>query len=51
MRVTGLQDAAGSAEVVSNATPGSASLDVLTGLAAQLTGKVLVDIANANATG
>ncbi|MFE2638391.1 NADPH-dependent F420 reductase [Streptomyces scopuliridis] len=47
IRVTGLQDAAGSAEVVINATPGSASLHVITGLAAQLTGKVLVDIANA----
>jgi predicted dinucleotide-binding enzyme len=47
IRVTGWQDAAGSAEVVINATPGSASLDLLTGLAAQLTGKVLVDIANA----
>lgn len=47
IRVTGWQDAAGSAEVVINATPGSASLEVLTGLAAQLAGKILVDIANA----
>jgi 8-hydroxy-5-deazaflavin:NADPH oxidoreductase len=47
VRITGLRDAAGSAEVVINATPGSVSLDVLTGLAEQLTGKVLVDIANA----
>jgi predicted dinucleotide-binding enzyme len=45
--VTGMWEAAGSAEVVINATPGSASLDVLAGLAAQLTGKVLIDIANA----
>jgi 8-hydroxy-5-deazaflavin:NADPH oxidoreductase len=45
--VSTLREAAGSAEVVINATPGSVSLDVLTGLAAQLTGKVLVDIANA----
>ncbi|MFI1223361.1 MULTISPECIES: NADPH-dependent F420 reductase [unclassified Streptomyces] len=49
VRVTGLLDAAGSAEVVINATPGSASLEVLTGLAAPLTGKVLVDVANATA--
>ncbi|MEV5675713.1 NAD(P)-binding domain-containing protein [Streptomyces sp. NPDC052179] len=47
IQVTGSRDAAGSAEVVINAMPGSASLDALTGLAPQLTGKVLVDIANA----
>ncbi|OKI32144.1 hypothetical protein A6A29_21595 [Streptomyces sp. TSRI0281] len=47
IRVTGSQDAAGSAEVVINAMPGSASLDALAGLAPQLTGKVLVDVANA----
>lgn len=47
--VTDLRDAAGSAEVVFNATPGQASVELLTGLAAQLSGKVLVDIANATA--
>ncbi|MFF3751912.1 NADPH-dependent F420 reductase [Streptomyces sp. NPDC002018] len=51
IRVTGLRDAAGSAEVVINATPGSASLEVLTGLASRLTGKILVDIANAAESG
>jgi predicted dinucleotide-binding enzyme len=45
--VTGLQAAADPAEVVINAMPGSASLEVLNGLVAQLTGKVLVDVANA----
>jgi predicted dinucleotide-binding enzyme len=33
--------------VIINATPGAVSLQVLTGLAAQLAGKVLVDVANA----
>ncbi|MEV7680810.1 NAD(P)-binding domain-containing protein [Streptomyces sp. NPDC088341] len=47
IRVTDLADAAGSAEVVINATPGHASVEVLTGLTAELTGKVLVDVANA----
>ncbi|MFE1961815.1 NADPH-dependent F420 reductase [Streptomyces sp. NPDC059479] len=50
VRVTDLPDAAGSAELVINATPGHASVEVLTGLAAELTGKVLVDIANATAS-
>jgi hypothetical protein len=45
--VTGLQAAADSAEMVINAMPGSTSLGTLAGLSAQLTGKVLVDIANA----
>ncbi|MCX4751541.1 NAD(P)-binding domain-containing protein [Kitasatospora sp. NBC_01287] len=47
IRVTGLREAAGSAEVVVNATPGPASLELLGGLAAELAGKVLVDLANA----
>ncbi|WP_066949573.1 NADPH-dependent F420 reductase [Streptomyces lushanensis] len=51
IRVTDPPDAAGSAEVVVNATPGHASVEVLTGLAAELTDKVLVDIANATALG
>lgn len=47
VRVVSLPDAAGSAEVVVNAMPGSASVQTLTGLAAQLSGKVLLDVANA----
>ncbi|MFD1498899.1 NADPH-dependent F420 reductase [Streptosporangium lutulentum] len=47
VRVAGLPDAAGSAEVIVNAMPGSASVRTLTGLAAQLSGKVLLDVANA----
>lgn len=50
VRVTGLRDAAGPAGVVVNATPGAQSLDVLTGLAEELAGKVLVDVANAVVT-
>ncbi|GGZ92159.1 NADPH-dependent F420 reductase [Streptomyces subrutilus] len=49
-RVTGLHEAAASAEVVINATPGAVSLALLTGLAGHLAGKVLVDVANATAT-
>ncbi|WP_433512257.1 NADPH-dependent F420 reductase [Nonomuraea sp. CA-143628] len=45
--VIGLREAAGSAEVVINAMPGPVSVEVLTGLAAELAGKVLVDVANA----
>ncbi|MEU7747936.1 NAD(P)-binding domain-containing protein [Nonomuraea sp. NPDC049158] len=45
--VVGLREAAGSAEVVINAMPGPVSVEVLTGLAAELAGKVLVDVANA----
>nr|WP_219535503.1 NAD(P)-binding domain-containing protein [Nonomuraea guangzhouensis] len=47
VRVAGLREAAKSAEVVINALPGGVSVEVLTGLAAELSGKVLVDIANA----
>ncbi|MEV0348703.1 NAD(P)-binding domain-containing protein [Nonomuraea sp. NPDC050680] len=45
--VVGLREAAGVAEVVINALPGPVSVEVLTGLAAELAGKVLVDVANA----
>lgn len=45
--VIGLREAAGSAAVVINAMPGPVSVEVLTGLAAELAGKVLVDVANA----
>ena len=37
--------------MVVNATPGSVSLDLLTGLALQLTGKVLIDAADVDAAG
>ena len=37
--------------MVVNATPGSVSLDLLTGLAPQLTGKVLIDAADVDAAG
>ncbi|MCG5219923.1 NAD(P)-binding domain-containing protein [Streptosporangium soli] len=47
VRVAGLPEAAGSAEVVVNAMPGWASLEVLTGLATLSPGQVLIDIANA----
>ena len=47
VRVAGLREAAESAEVVINALPGPVSVEVLTGLAAELAGKVLVDVANA----
>jgi 8-hydroxy-5-deazaflavin:NADPH oxidoreductase len=45
--LAGLADAARSAEVVVNATPGRDSLALLRPLAPQLAGKVLVDVANA----
>lgn len=45
--VTGLPDAARVAGVVVNTLPGTASLEVLTGLAPHLAGKILVDVANA----
>ncbi|MEU4234022.1 NAD(P)-binding domain-containing protein [Nonomuraea sp. NPDC026600] len=47
VRVAGPREAAGAAEVVINAMPGEVSVEMLTGLAAELAGKVLVDIANA----
>ncbi|MFD3482061.1 NADPH-dependent F420 reductase [Streptomyces sp. NPDC058665] len=47
VHVTGLPDAARAADLVVNALPGTASLDVLTALAPHLAGKVLVDVANA----
>lgn len=46
LTVTGLDEAAAHGEVVVNATPGTASLELLTGIGAPaLTGKVLIDIA------
>ncbi|MCM2390601.1 NADPH-dependent F420 reductase [Streptomyces albipurpureus] len=47
VRATGLWEAAGSAELVINALPGSVSVEVLAGLAKALADKVLIDIANA----
>ncbi|GLW06808.1 oxidoreductase [Microtetraspora sp. NBRC 13810] len=47
VRVTGLPEAAGLGEVAVNALPGAVSAGVLGGLAAELSGKVLVDVANA----
>ncbi|MDH2426688.1 hypothetical protein [Sphaerisporangium sp. TRM90804] len=47
--MVGPAEAAGFAAVVVNATPGWASLGVLSGLAGPLSGKVLVDVANATA--
>lgn len=47
--VTWLADAVAAHDVVLNATPGSASLDVIEGIgAAAFAGKVLIDVANAN---
>jgi hypothetical protein len=47
-RVAPLADAAASAEVIVNATPGAASLEVLNALPAEaIAGKVLIDVANA----
>ena len=43
----GLAEAVRSAEVVVNATPGRISLDLLRPLAGELSGKVVVDVANA----
>jgi 8-hydroxy-5-deazaflavin:NADPH oxidoreductase len=45
--LAGLADAARSADVIVNATPGQASLDLLRPLARELAGKVLLDVANA----
>jgi predicted dinucleotide-binding enzyme len=45
--VTGLVEAARSAEVTINATPGRSSVATLRPLAAELRGKALIDIANA----
>ncbi|GHH73080.1 NADP oxidoreductase [Kitasatospora indigofera] len=47
VRLTGLAEAADSGALVVNALPGPVSVEVLGGLAAQLAGKVLVDVANA----
>lgn len=44
-------EAARTAEVVVNATPGPHSLDVLTPLSAELAGKILIDVANATVSG
>lgn len=47
--VTSLADAVAGNDVVINATPGAASLEVIKGIgAAAFAGKVLVDVANAN---
>ena len=47
-RVTSMADAVAGSEVVVNATPGSASLEVAQGIgAAAFEGKVLIDVANA----
>jgi hypothetical protein len=45
--LAGLAEAAEHADVVVNATPGHESVDLLRRLATQLTGSVLVDVANA----
>lgn len=45
--VAGYADAVRAAEVVVNATPGTVSVELLTGLARELSGTVLVDVANA----
>lgn len=47
VHLTGLAEAAESAALVVNALPGPVSVEVLGGLAAQLSGKILVDVANA----
>ncbi|MFC3998394.1 NADPH-dependent F420 reductase [Nocardiopsis sediminis] len=47
VRVASLADAAGAGEPVINALPGSVSVDVLTGVAEKLAGKVVIDVANA----
>lgn len=47
VRTTSLAEAAGSADLVINALPGAVSVEVLAGLAEELAGKVLIDIANA----
>lgn len=45
--VTSFAEAAGSADVIVNATPGSNSIEALRPIAAQLEGKILIDVANA----
>lgn len=50
VRPTTLERAAEAGGIVVNALPGPVSLDVLGALAPQLTGKVLVDVANATAS-
>ncbi|GGJ97548.1 hypothetical protein GCM10011583_31380 [Streptomyces camponoticapitis] len=47
VHVTGLPDAARAADLVVNALPGRACLELLSSLAPHLAGKVLVDVANA----
>ncbi|MFD7983727.1 NADPH-dependent F420 reductase [Kitasatospora indigofera] len=47
VRLAGLAEAADSGALVVNALPGPVSVEMLGGLAAQLAGKVLVDVANA----
>lgn len=46
-RFTSIGDAAAEAEIVINATPGGTSIEMLKPLAAALSGKVLIDVANA----
>lgn len=45
------EQAAGSAEIVVNATPGGSSLERLTALRESLRGKILVDVSNATRSG
>lgn len=43
----GLPEAAASADIVINATPGETSLELLSGLRSELTGRILIDVSNA----
>lgn len=47
IRLASLQDAAAAAEIVINATPGESSLERLSALRPELSGKILVDVSNA----
>jgi 8-hydroxy-5-deazaflavin:NADPH oxidoreductase len=51
INVATLDEAAGGAEIVINATPGDSSLELLGAIKGSLTGKILIDVSNATARG